>query len=108
MKKHTINGYHILRSADKYSKLAEYALTHHERWDGNGYPNGLKGEDIPLFSRIICISDAFEAMTADRPYRKALSQNVAVEELYRCAGSQFDAALVEIFVKEIIQEDTKN
>ncbi len=103
MKKHTINGYNILRSADKYSKLAEYALTHHERWDGTGYPNGLKGEEIPLFSRIISIADAYEAMTADRPYRKSLDSKVAVSELYRCAGSQFDETLVEIFVKEIVQ-----
>ncbi len=104
MKKHTINGYNILRSADKYSRLAEYALTHHERWDGKGYPNGLKGEDIPLFSRIISITDAYEAMTADRPYRKALDPKVAIEELYRCAGAQFDRALVEVFVKEVISE----
>ncbi|MCF7931122.1 MAG: diguanylate cyclase, partial [Acholeplasmataceae bacterium] len=107
MKKHTINGYNILRSADKYSRLAEYALTHHERWDGNGYPNGLKGEDIPLFSRIISITDAYEAMTADRPYRKALDSKVAVEELYRCAGSQFDQALVDIFVKEVVQIENR-
>lgn len=105
MKKHTINGYHILRSADKYSRLAEYALTHHERWDGKGYPNGLKGEEIPLFSRIISITDAYEAMTADRPYRKALDKKIAIEELNRCAGSQFDKSLVEVFVNEIIQEE---
>lgn len=104
MKKHTINGYNILRSADKYSRLAEYALTHHERWDGSGYPNGLKGEEIPLFSRVISITDAYEAMTADRPYRKAVESKVAIEELYRCAGSQFDKILVDIFVKEVIIE----
>jgi len=102
MKSHTIGGYNILRSADKYSRLAEYALTHHERWDGKGYPNGLKGEEIPLFSRIIGVSDAYEAMTSDRPYRKALSQQTAIDELYRCAGTQFDAKLVDIFVKEVI------
>ncbi|MBS3991766.1 MAG: diguanylate cyclase [Erysipelothrix sp.] len=102
MKKHTINGYNILRSADKYSRLAEYALTHHERWDGKGYPNGLKGEDIPLFSRIISIADAYEAMTSNRPYRKALDSRIAIAELYRYAGTQFDEKLVEIFVKEVI------
>ena len=80
MKTHTINGYHILRSADKYSMLAEYALTHHERWDGKGYPNGLKEDEIPLFSRIISICDSYEAMTADRPYRKALDYKVAIAE----------------------------
>jgi len=102
MKKHTINGYQILRSANKYSRLAEYALTHHERWDGKGYPNGLSGEDIPLFSRIISIADAYEAMTSDRPYRKALSKDFAITELRKCAGSQFDESLIEIFINEVI------
>jgi len=105
MKTHTINGYHILRSADKYSKLAEYALTHHERWDGKGYPNGLRAEEIPLFSRVICICDAYEAMTADRPYRKALDYKVAIAELNRCAGSQFDKELVAIFIKAIAEKE---
>jgi len=105
MKTHTINGYQILRSADKYSQLAEYALTHHERWDGKGYPNGLKGEEIPLFSRVISVCDAFEAMTADRPYRKALDYRVAIDELNRCAGSQFDSKLVEIFIKAIVVKE---
>lgn len=102
MKKHTINGYQILKSADKYSRLAEYALTHHERWDGKGYPNGLSGEDIPLFSRIISIADAYEAMTADRPYRKALTKEIAIDELNRCVGSQFDAKLVDVFINEVL------
>lgn len=102
MKRHTINGYHILRSADKYSRLAEYALTHHERFDGKGYPNGLIGEDIPLFSRIISIADAYEAMTADRPYRKALDPKKAQAELKRCAGTQFDAKLVKVFVSQVL------
>lgn len=105
MKTHTTNGYQILRSADKYSRLADYALTHHERWDGKGYPKGIKEDEIPLFSRIICICDAFEAMTSDRPYRKALPVEIAVEELLRCAGSQFDPSLVDLFIKEIINEE---
>jgi diguanylate cyclase (GGDEF)-like protein/PAS domain S-box-containing protein len=102
MKKHTINGYQILRSADKYSRLAEYALTHHERWDGKGYPNGLSGEDIPLFSRIIHVCDAYEAMTSDRPYRQAMDPIQAVDELLRGAGTQFDQRLVEVFTKEVL------
>jgi len=104
MKAHTINGYHILRSADKYSRLSEYALTHHERIDGKGYPNGLKGDEIPLFSRIICVADAYEAMTANRPYRKALSQEKAIEELKRHSGSQFDEKIVSIFLTEILDK----
>ncbi len=104
MKEHTINGYQILRAADEYSDLAEYALTHHERIDGLGYPKGLKGDDIPLFSRIIAVADAFEAMTAERPYRSALSTENAVEELLRCKGTQFDQNIVTIFVDEIIKK----
>jgi len=104
MKNHAINGYQILRSADKYSRLAEYALTHHERWDGKGYPNGLKGDEIPLFSRIIHVCDAYEAMTADRPYRKALSPDIAISELIKYSGTQFDPRLIEVFVKEVLSQ----
>ena len=102
MKKHTINGYHILRSANQYSRLAEYALTHHERWDGKGYPNNLSGTEIPLFSRIIAIADSYEAMTANRPYRKALCREHAIAELKRCSGTQFDPDLVEVFINEVV------
>lgn len=105
MKNHTINGYQILKSADKYSRLADYALTHHERWDGKGYPKGLSADNIPLFSRIIAIVDAFEAMTSDRPYRKAMSLKAAVEELNRCAGLQFDPQLVRVFVDRVLPEE---
>jgi HD-GYP domain-containing protein (c-di-GMP phosphodiesterase class II) len=108
MKTHTTHGYQILRSADKYSKLADYALTHHERWDGKGYPKGIKEEEIPLFSRIICICDAFEAMTSDRPYRKALPVESAIEELIRCSGSQFDPYLVNLFVKKVLIDEYPN
>ena len=102
MKKHTINGYHILRSANQYSRLAEYALTHHERWDGKGYPNNLSGTEIPLFSRIIAIADSYEAMTANRSYRKALCREHAIAELKRCSGTQFDPDLVEVFINEVV------
>ena len=102
MKRHTVNGYQILRSADKYSRLAEYALTHHERWDGKGYPNGLREEEIPLFSRIIAVCDSFEAMTSNRIYRTALSVDEAREELLRCAGTQFDPRIVQTFVSDVL------
>ncbi|MFH5881887.1 HD domain-containing phosphohydrolase [Liberiplasma polymorphum] len=98
MKSHTTNGYQILRSADHYSRLADYALTHHERIDGKGYPQGLKGDAIPLFSRIISICDAYEAMTADRPYRKAMTHKEAIDEIVRYSGTQFDPQLVEVFI----------
>ena len=102
IKTHTENGYHILRAADEYSNLAEYALSHHEHWDGLGYPQKRKGEEIPLFSRIICIADAYEAMTSDRVYRKKLSQEVATKEIIRCAGTQFDPTLAKIFVEKVL------
>jgi diguanylate cyclase (GGDEF)-like protein/PAS domain S-box-containing protein len=99
VKKHSEIGYHILKSVDEYTDLAEYSLCHHERWDGKGYPRGLKGEAIPLFARIITIADAFEAMTSDRPYRKALSQEYALKEIEKCSGTQFDPKLVEGFLE---------
>ena len=106
MRNHTTNGYQILRSADQYSRLAEYSLTHHERMDGKGYPQGLKGEEIPLFSRIIAICDAYEAMTSDRQYRKAMTSQEAVKEIIRCAGTQFDEKLVKIFIEDVIPQMT--
>ncbi len=103
MRKHTVSGYQILRAADRYSNIAEYAMSHHERIDGKGYPNGITGDKIPLFSRIIAVADAYEAMTADRPYRKALKKQEAVEELKRHAGTQFDADIVDVFLTQVGQ-----
>jgi HD-GYP domain-containing protein (c-di-GMP phosphodiesterase class II) len=70
----------------------------HERWDGAGYPDGLAGEDIPLGARIVAVADAYDAMVADRPYREARSQDEAIAELRRCAGTQFDPEVVEAFI----------
>jgi len=103
IKSHTQVGYQILRAADEYSDLAIHALHHHERWDGKGYPSRLKGEDIPLFSRIINVVDAYEAMTADRPYRKKMSQEYAVSEIVKCSGSQFDPKIAQLFVEKILK-----
>jgi diguanylate cyclase (GGDEF)-like protein/putative nucleotidyltransferase with HDIG domain len=105
IKTHTQVGYQILRAADEYSDLAIHALHHHERWDGKGYPSGLKGNNIPLFSRIICVVDAYEAMTADRPYRKAMQCESAIIELNRCAGTQFDPNLVDIFINKVLSKN---
>ena len=102
MMDHTINGYEILRAADEYSDLATYALTHHERIDGLGYPNGLAGDSIPLFSRIICIADAFEAMTSDRVYKKAMKMVDAIQELIKHSGTQFDDELVKLFIEQVL------
>lgn len=108
MKQHPERGYHILRNADQYSDLAQYALTHHERIDGRGYPMGLKKEEIPLFSRIIAICDAYEAMTGSRPYRKAMKEEQAIAELHRCKGTQFDEELVEIFISNLFNSKEKS
>ncbi|BCR35902.1 MASE3 domain-containing protein [Mariniplasma anaerobium] len=99
IKTHPEISYQILRAADEYSDLAIHALHHHERWDGNGYPSGLKGENIPLFSRIICVADSFEAMTALRPYKDKMSVEDAIDEIIRCSGTQFDPKIADAFIK---------
>ena len=93
MKRHSLLGYDIVQAADMELE-ARWVRHHHERYDGRGYPDGLAGDAIPLEARIILVADAFEAMTSDRPYRKAPGQAFAVEELRRNAGSQFDPAVV--------------
>jgi diguanylate cyclase (GGDEF)-like protein len=99
IKLHAEKGYRILSAYPELSEYATYVLFHHERWDGKGYPRGLSKEDIPLFSRIICIADSFDAMTQDRIYKKKISKADALKELVRCKGTQFDPNLVDIFLK---------
>lgn len=102
IKRHPEIGYRILSTTKEMTEIAEYALSHHERYDGKGYPQGLKGKEIPLMSRIITIADAYDAMVSDRPYRKGLSKDIAVEEMKKNAGSQFDPYLTEMFLEKII------
>jgi len=104
IKTHPEISYQILRAADEYSDLAIHALYHHERWDGKGYPTGKKGNEIPLFSRIICIIDAFEAMTAERVYKEKMSIDSAVEEIIRCSGTQFDIELARVFIEKVLHK----
>lgn len=95
IKKHPKNSYQILKSVDGFATIAEYALSHHERWDGLGYPSGLKGTEIPLISRIIAIAEAYEVMTGYKPYRPTWSRAEVLEEINRSAGTQFDPSLVQ-------------
>jgi HD-GYP domain-containing protein (c-di-GMP phosphodiesterase class II) len=98
MKKHPEIGHRIAMSTPELCHIAEYILRHHERWDGSGYPDGILNEEIPLLSRILSIADAYDAMTEDRVYRKGMSTVEAIAELKRCSGTQFDPALVELFI----------
>ena len=98
VKKHVFYGYEYIKSKKMNDTIAEAVLYHHERFDGQGYI-GLKDEEIPLFSRIISIADAFDVMTNDRPYRKALSFEEALEEIKKNSGTQFDPEIADIFIK---------
>ena len=105
MKSHVIRGGEILKDFTMIDNVRVGALYHHEKYDGTGYCHGLKGEDIPLDARIIGIADAFDAMTANRVYRKQLDIEVVIEELKRCSGTQFDPKLVDILLA-LIEDGT--
>ncbi|MGI6038423.1 MAG: diguanylate cyclase domain-containing protein [Limnochordia bacterium] len=98
MKRHPEIGYRICLASPELTHIAEDILYHHEWWDGRGYPRGLKGQEIPLRARILAIVDAYDVMTNDRPYQRARSHDLALKELARCAGSQFDPYLVQVFL----------
>lgn len=104
IKKHPEIGYRVARSSPDLIQIAKGILYHHERWDGKGYPEGLKGNKIPLISRIVAIVDAYDAMTNDRPYRKAMSKKKALGEIERESGAQFDPSLAKIFTKILTGE----
>ena len=104
MKRHAEIGCRITQSVPEFVRISEYILSHHERWDGNGYPRGMKGEDIPVLSRILSIVDSYDAMTSERAYRRPMTQEEAIQELMKNAGTQFDPDLVQLFIKERIYE----
>ncbi|MCM3668107.1 diguanylate cyclase [Mesobacillus maritimus] len=101
MKKHVTWGKEIISTDKTHSDLIPLVELHHERYDGNGYPYGLKGDNIPKLARILCILDSFDAMTTERPYQKTKSFEEAIEELKNCAGTQFDPVLVAEFINMI-------
>ncbi len=103
IRQHPDIGRRIIQEAEQIQDLVSAILYHHERWDGQGYPEQLKGEQIPLMARIIGIFDAYRAMMSDRPYRKAMSEAEAIAELRKGAGSQFDPELVELFIGIVSQ-----
>jgi HD-GYP domain-containing protein (c-di-GMP phosphodiesterase class II) len=100
MKRHTVMGEQILAAGGpSLEQIAPLVRSSHERWDGSGYPDRLAGEQIPLGARIIAICDSFRAMIDERPYKRAMSLEQALQELRRCAGSQFDPHLIEVFCR---------
>jgi PAS domain S-box-containing protein len=107
MKRHCEIGHRIALSSSSLAPIADFILKHHEWWDGRGYPLGLQGKAIPLECRILSITEAYEAMTADRPYRGAMSREEAVREIRRCAGTQFDPYLVEQFIGLALEEASR-
>ena len=111
IKNHPSIGAKILGPAKIFEPLIPMVLHHHERFDGRGYPGGLKGDDIPLMARIVCVADSFDAMTSDRAYRPRFSVSKALEEMSNCKGTQFDPAIVDAFLtameenKEQVKKD---
>lgn len=104
MRSHVEKGYEIAMSNTELRQIAEEIRHHHERWDGNGYPDGLSRESIPVLSRVISVVDAFDAMINDRPYRKGMPIPKAIEELKSCAGSQFDPYIVSEFIRLVSEK----
>ena len=104
MRSHVEKGYEIAMSNTELRQIAEEIRHHHERWDGNGYPDGLSRESIPVLSRVIAVVDAFDAMINDRPYRKGMPIPKAIEELKSCAGSQFDPYIVSEFIRLVSEK----
>jgi len=107
MREHSRIGYRMAKNIPDFATIAQEILYHHEHWDGTGYPEGLKGEKIPLLSRIISIVDTYDVMQSRRPYKGPISKTKALKEIKRCAGTQFDPQLVEIFLKIVKNNESR-
>ncbi|MEI8216038.1 MAG: HD domain-containing phosphohydrolase [Eubacteriales bacterium] len=103
IKRHPETGYRILSSVSEFSEMSNFVLAHHERWDGKGYPRGLKGEEIPVPSRIIALADSYDAMISERTYKKVLTKDEAIEEIKRCSGTQFDPDIARAFIYQVLK-----
>jgi HD-GYP domain-containing protein (c-di-GMP phosphodiesterase class II) len=101
---HPVEGAWLIAGVRSLEPALPYVLFHHERWDGNGYPTHRGALDIPIEGRVLAVVDAFDAMTSDRPYRRALHFEEAMAEVERCSGAQFDPAIVDVFL-QVIEED---
>jgi putative nucleotidyltransferase with HDIG domain len=108
IKQHPELGYHLVKDLNFFKKFLNVIRYHHERYDGFGYPVGLKGEEIPYHARIVCVADSFDAMTMDRPYRCGMPMEKAVAELERCSGTHFDSKIVKAFVEALKEEYGKD
>lgn len=99
---HAEIGFRILGTIYEMQELAEGVLSHHERWDGRGYPQGLSGEAIPQMARIIALADSYDAMISERPYRQPMSEKEAIEEIKLHSGLQFDPVIARIFIEQVL------
>ncbi|WP_353107387.1 HD domain-containing phosphohydrolase [Acetoanaerobium noterae] len=102
MKRHPETGYSILSSSNEFAPIADSVLSHHERWDGSGYPKGLRGDEIPFYARILAVAEAYDALTRDQPYRKAVDDEEALEIIKDNAGTQFDPKIVKALIRALI------
>jgi len=105
MKTHPERSWRVLQNSQEFSEISNIVLYHHEKWDGSGYPKGLKGEQIPINARIIKIADAYDAMTKDRSYRKKMTPAEAISELQNCSGTDFDPQIVEVFIGQVLANE---
>jgi putative nucleotidyltransferase with HDIG domain len=108
LKRHSEIGYRILNTYKNLYNIAEYVLHHHENWDGSGYPKGLRGEEIPLKSRIVAIANYYDTATRNRPNSKNLTKEEAAEELQKKAGNCFDPDLVKVFIEDVLKIKNTN